>query len=657
MTTDAFEKAVRTIRFLSVDGVEQANSGHPGTPMALAGITVDLFTKHLRYNPKDPAWPNRDRFVLSCGHASMLLYSTLHLAGYAVSRQDLMDFRQWGSSTPGHPEVGDTPGVEITTGPLGSGVSSAVGMAMASKMLGARFSEGGAPLIDYRVFALASDGDIMEGVASEASSLAGHLELDNLVVIYDANDITIDGDTAQTFREDVGKRYEAYGWFVQHVDGHAPEEVRAALDKAVAETKRPSMIVAKTHIAIGAPTKQDTAGAHGAPLGAKEVEETKRLAEWPQDPFSVPPGADEVFLKRAEENAPLYASWHGRFEALGADARTAWDAFHARPEAKTLLSALLEAVPPAKDATRGLSAKVEQVVAARVPALVGGSADLAASCKTTIKGAADIAPGEFGGRNIHYGIREHAMGAISNGLALSGFLPLTSTFLIFSDYMRPSIRLAALMKQQVAFVFTHDSVLLGEDGPTHQPVEQMWSLRLIPNLDVIRPADALECCAAWAATAAKTNGPTALILSRQSVPEIPREAGFDPQSMLNGAYVLKSVAGDAEYVIVATGSEVHAAIDAAKALDAKGHPTRVVSMPCVERFLALPDDEQDAIFGEGRRVSFEAGRTGPWTSVVGRKSLRIGVDRFGASAPDSRLAEEFGLTAAKVVEAILATRD
>ncbi len=655
MSMDAFEKAVRTIRFLSVDAVERANSGHPGTPMALAGITVDLFTKHLRYNAQDPAWPNRDRFVLSCGHASMLLYSTLHLAGYGVSKQDLMDFRQWGSSTPGHPEVGDTPGVEVTTGPLGSGLSSAVGMAMASKMLGARFSEGGAPLIDYRVFVLASDGDLMEGVASEASSLAGHLALDNLVVIYDANEITIDGKTGQTFTEDVGKRYEAYGWFVQHVDGHAPEEVRAALDNAVAETKRPSMIVARTHIGIGAPTKQDTPGAHGAPLGAKEVEETKRLADWPQDPFTIPEGANELFVNRAEENAPVYAGWQKRFEHLDAEAKKAWDAFHARPEAATLLAQLMEAVPPQKDATRGLSAKVEQAVAARVPALIGGSADLAASCKTTIKGAGDIGPGEFGGRNIHYGIREHAMGAISNGLALSGFLPLTSTFLVFADYMRPSIRLAALMKQQVAFVFTHDSVFLGEDGPTHQPVEHVWALRVIPNLEVFRPADALECSAAWAATAAKTDGPTALVLSRQGVPELPRESGWDPKSMLDGAYVIKNVE-KAEYVIVATGSEVHAAIDAAKALDEKGHPTRVVSMPCVERFLALPDDKQDAIFGDGRRVSFEAGRTDPWAAIVGRKSLRIGVDRFGASAPDKRLAEEFGLTAAKVVGAILAAR-
>lgn len=652
LADDDFGRAVRTIRFLSVDGVEKAQSGHPGTPMALSAITVDIFTRHLRYNPKDTAWPNRDRFVLSPGHASMLLYSTLFLAGYAVTKDDLENFRQWGSKTPGHPEVGHTPGVEITTGPLGSGVSSAVGMAMASKMLGARFQEDGTPLIDYRVFSIVSDGDLMEGVSAEACSLAGHLELDNLIAVYDDNHITIDGDTNKTFTEDVAKRYEAYGWFVQHVSGHDPAEVRAALDKAVAEPKRPSLIVARTHIAIGAPHKQDTPGAHGAPLGAEEVLETKRLAGWPETPFYVPDGADAVFKKRDQENAPVYQAWTRRFSELGKEQKSAWNALHTDLGETELLKELLAAVPPQKDATRGLAAKMQQVVGEKVPALVGGSADLVASCKTYIKGGGDVSPQDFSGRNIHYGIREHGMGAVSNGLALSGFRPFTSTFLVFSDYMRPSVRLAALMNLPVVFVFTHDSVLLGEDGPTHQPIEHVWALRLIPNLDVLRPADTEECAAAWAHAASRKDGPTALILSRQKVPELSRPSGWDPECMLEGAYAVKE-AQDADVVIVSTGTEVHVAVEAAEALDAKGCRTRVVSMPSVGRFLELPSARQEEILGSGHRVSFEAGHTLPWASVLGKKCLHIGVDGFGASAPDHRLADEFGLTAEKVAARVL----
>lgn len=648
----AFEQAVHTIQFLSADAVQRANSGHPGTPMALAGITVDVFTRHLRYQPTDPAWPNRDRFVLSCGHASMLLYSVLHLAGYDLSLDDLKAFRQWGSKTPGHPEVGHTPGVETTTGPLGQGVGIAVGMALASKLHGERVSDG-APLIDYRVFALASDGDLMEGVAAESASLAGHLGLDNLVVIYDDNKITIDGDTNITFTEDVGARFEAYGWYVQRADGHNPDEFRVALDAAVSEAKRPSLIIARTHIAIGAPTKQGTSEAHGAPLGHDEVKGAKRNAGWPEDEtFRVAPEALEVFAARAAENQPLYAAWQARVAALSGEQKAQFERFFAAEATPELLGQLCQGLETKSDATRSIAARIQQRVAELVPALVGGSADLAGSCKTTIKGAADIGRGEFAGRNFHFGIREHAMGAVMNGLALSGFVPFGSTFLIFSDYMRPAIRLAALMEQRAIYVFTHDSVLLGEDGPTHQPIEQLWSLRLIPNLHVFRPADALECAAAWAHAISRGSGPTALILSRQTLPELQREPGFDPARIDQGAYALVDRA-DADYCLIASGSEVAVALEAAKLIEARGERARVVSAPCLEQFARLSGAEQAQILGSGKRVSIEAGRSLPWSSIVGSDGLSIGIDRFGASAPDHVLAQELGMNAQAVVAKLL----
>jgi transketolase len=645
------EDAVRTIRFLSVDAVEKAASGHPGTPMALAGITVDIFTRHLRYNAADPAWPNRDRFVLSCGHASMLLYSVLHLAGYGVSLDDIRAFRQWGSKTAGHPEHGHAPGIETTTGPLGQGIGNAVGMAIASKMLAARFNAPGATLFDYRVFVLASDGDVMEGVASEAASIAGHLGLDNLVVVYDDNHITIDGKTEISFSEDVAKRFEAYGWATEHVDGHDPAAVRVALDRATSGRDRPSLIVARTHIGIGAPTKQDTASAHGSPLGKTEVEATKKAAGWPLEPlFHVAEGAYTPFKKRAEELKPLYEAWK-KLEA--GERGAAWKAFDKRELPEDLLAELVKAVPPATKATRVLAGLAEQKAAAIVPALVGGSADLAGSTNTTIKGSNDIARGKFDGRNFHFGIREHGMGAIMNGLALSGFLPLGSTFLIFSDYMRPSIRLAALMNQQVVYVFTHDSIYLGEDGPTHQPVEQLWALRLIPNLHVVRPADALECAAAWAHALGRRAGPTALALSRQNLPELERPADFDQKRLLDGAYVLADAANP-DLVVVATGSEVHVAVAVKKILDGKGRRVRVVSAPCLEAFSALSQSAQDAVLPRGvRRVSLEVGRTPPWRGIVGTDGITIGVDRFGASAPAEKLAVELGLTAERVAAQIL----
>lgn len=655
-----FEQAVRTVRFLSVDAVEKAGSGHPGTPMALAGITVDLFTRYLRYNPEDPAWPNRDRFVLSCGHASMLLYSVLHLAGYDLSLEDLRQFRQYESKTPGHPEYSHTPGVETTTGPLGQGLGNAVGMALAAKLAGERVNAPGSSVIDYRVFVLASDGDVMEGVASEAASLAGHLRLDNLIVIYDANQITIDGGTDLTLTEDVGARFASMGWVVSHADGHSPEEMRKALDEAL-KADRPALIVARTHIGYGSPNKQGTSEAHGAALGADEVRATKEAAGWPLEPtFLVPPEAYEPFRARREENLRVYQEWQKQVAELPAERSRVLETLLNRNVPTDLLEQLVAARSTKPDATRGHAGRIQQKVAELVPNLVGGSADLAGSVKTTIKGSSDIGPGAFSGRNLHFGVREHGMGAILNGLALSGFfVPFGSTFLIFSDYMRPPMRLAALMRQQVVYVFSHDSVYLGEDGPTHQPIEQLWSLRLVPNLDVVRPADSLECAAAWAHAIARHDGPTVLSLTRHTVPELPRPADFDPQQILDGAYVIAD-ATDPTLVLIATGSEVSVALEAKAHLEraelgARAQRVRVVSMPCVEAFLRLPADKRDQILLPGvRRATFELGVTAPWKAIAGLDGICIGLDRFGVSAPLQHIAEKLGFTAPQVAERILA---
>lgn len=651
---DDFEQAVQTIRFLSVDAVEKAVSGHPGAPMALAGIAADIFTRYLRYNPKDPAWPNRDRFVLSAGHASMLLYSVLHLAGYDVSLDDIRNFRQWDSKTPGHPEHGLTPGIETTTGPLGQGFGNAVGMALASKMLAARFNTPETKLIDYRVYVIASDGDIMEGVAEEAASLAGHLRLDNLVVIYDDNKVTIDGRTDLTFSEDVGKRFEGLGWSTERVDGHDANQLRAALDRAVARTDRPSLIIASTHIGYGSPNKQGTSATHGAALGAEEVKATKIALGWPLEPtFLVPDAAYSPFRRYTERLRPAYEEWKRRESSLDGKRAEEWRQFTQKAVPDNLFSELLAATKPSAAATRQLAGAAEQRAAALVPNLVGGSADLAGSATTTIKNADDIGAAKFSGRNIHYGVREHAMGAISNGLALSGFIPFASTFLIFSDYMRPSIRLSALMEQQVVYVFSHDSVLLGEDGPTHQPIEHLWSLRLIPNLHVFRPADALEAAAAWTYALERRHGPTVIAVSRQKVPMLTRPDAFDPEQVMKGAYVL-SDATDPTLTLVATGSEVHVAVEAKREIESRGQRVRVVSMPCVEAFERLAPSEREEILGRNVRcASVEAGRAFPWRSIVGRDGITVGIERFGASAPYETLAEKLGLTARHVAAQIL----
>ena len=653
VSPEARKLVVNTIKGLAMDAVEKAQSGHPGTPMGLADIATELWLSEIKYNAKDPHWAGRDRFVLSCGHASMLLYSLLHLADFGLTLDDIKAFRQWGSKTPGHPEVHHTTGVETTTGPLGQGISNAVGMALAAKMKEARFGE----LFGYRVFVIASDGDLMEGVSAEASSLAGHLGLNNLVAFWDDNRITIDGSTDITFTEDVGARYEAYGWRVLRIDGHDVAQIKGALEAARSEKDKPVFIVARTHIADGSPNMHDTSAAHGAPLGAEEIAATKVAIGLPAESFFVAPGAYEAFKTRANAAEGAYNDWQAKVKAWRAADATraaAYDAFESGSVPSDIYERMLAKVPEKDDATRNLGGVLLQEVGQAIPGFVGGAADLVGSTKTAVKGAAYISKGKFEGRNIHFGIREHGMGAICNGLALSGFLPFASTFLVFSDYMRPSIRLSALMETPCWWIFTHDSIFLGEDGPTHQPVEQLASLRLIPNLAVFRPADAMEIAACYAMALARTKGPSAFSLTRQKVTKIARPAGFDPKSMLRGGYIAaEATSGTPDLVIVATGSEVELAIKARVELEKSGKNVRVVSMPCVDVF-----QEQDSVYRASilppnvPRVSIEAGVTDGWRGLLGEKALCLGIDRFGASAPDKVLATKFGFTSEAVIAAV-----
>lgn len=648
----AFNTAVHTIQFLAADAVEKANSGHPGTPMALAGITTELFTRTLRYQPQDPNWANRDRFVLSCGHASMLLYAVAHLAGYDLPKEELTQFRQWESLTPGHPEFRHTPGVETTTGPLGQGISNAVGMALASKLAGARVNRPDSTLIDYRVYVLASDGDLMEGVASEACSLAGLWKLGNLVVVYDANNITIDGKAELCFGEDVGKRFEAYGWAVSKIDGHSPEQVKSAIEAATADATKPSLIIAKTHIGIGCPTKQDSPKAHGSPLGKEEIRGAKQAAGWPAEPdFHTPAEAYVPFKEHVARVRTEYDAWQKRFAAMSAEQRTAWDAvFGAKP--KDLLAALTKAADTKTDATRSSGGKMLQKASELVSQIVSGAADLAGSTKTDLSGTTFVEAGKFEGRNLRFGVREHGMASIANGLALGGFTPVTSTFLIFSDYLRPTLRLASMMSLQSIFVFTHDSFYVGEDGPTHQPVEQTTSLRLVPGLDVYRPADSLECAATWALALERNDGPSAILLTRQNLPALQRPANFSIEQFRQGAYIV-SDAENPDLVLIATGSEVSLAVEAKPLLEKAGHRVRVVSAFCLDLFERQPKSVQQAVLGTARRVSLEAGATPLWRAWTGLDGINIGLDRFGASAPAETLAEQFGFTAAKVAAKVL----
>jgi transketolase len=654
---DLAREAVNTLKFLAMDAVEKARSGHPGMPMGAADVAFVLWSRFLRYDPTVPDWPDRDRFVLSAGHGSMLLYGLLHLAGYDLPLSELESFRQWGSRTPGHPEFGLTPGVEATTGPLGQGVGMGVGMALAAKMLRARFD--GAPLVTHRVFVLASDGDMMEGVSGEASSLAGHLRLGNLVVLYDDNRVTIEGPTGLAFSEDVGRRYEAYGWHVQRVDGHDHEAIATALEAAVAEPERPSLIVCRTHIAHGSPGKQDSHESHGAPLGPEEARKTKEALGWPlEPPFLVPERVRLYFRARASEGTALRTAWEqrlGEWKKAHPQEAEFWDALWQRKVPGDIVERLLEAAPREAAATREHSRRVLQRAAALVPSLVGGSADLAPSTLTILEGSPSVGPVDASGRNLHFGVREHAMGAILNGMALHGaFRPFGATFLVFSDYMRPAIRLAALSGLPVVYVFTHDSIFLGEDGPTHQPVEQLWALRAIPNLLVFRPADGYETAVAWGLALARTSGPSALCLTRQKVPPIERTESAALGDPRRGAYVVSGAEG-ADLVLVATGSEVHLAVEAAKAIEKVGKRVRVVSALCLELFEEQEAAYRNALLPPGVPVvTIEAGRTGPWRAIAGRSGLVIGVDRFGASAPHTVLAEKFGLTAEAVTAKIRA---
>jgi transketolase len=651
------ELCVNTIRTLSMDAVQQANSGHPGTPMALAPIAYLLYTRVMRHSPEQPGWPGRDRFVLSCGHASMLLYSTLHLAGYDVSLEQIKRFRQIDSPCAGHPEYGHVPGVETTTGPLGQGISTAVGMALGERMLAARFNRGEHAPIDNFTYFVASDGDLEEGIASEASSIAGHLGLGKLIGFYDDNHISIEGDTALAFSEDVGARYEAYGWHVQNLrEDLELDTLEAAIDAAQSVTDRPSLIIARTHIAPGSPNKQDTHGAHGAPLGEEEVRLTKEVYGYPSiEPFFVPEEALEHFRGCVERGREQQAEWQERFDAYRAQ--------HGA-EAAELERCLARALPdgfgadvPKKGpgvmiATRKASQEVIQWAAAEVPELVGGSADLAPSTLTLIDGGGSVAAGEYGGRNLHFGIREHAMGAIVNGLTLMGLRAYGAGFLIFSDYMKGAIRLAAIMRIPSTFVFTHDSIGVGEDGPTHQPIEQLVTLRATPNLDVVRPAGYNETALAWRHALRQTDRPTALALSRQGLPVWDPTAVPD-DAIERGAYVLHETGGgEAELLLMATGSEVHVANDAVRLLEADGIRVRLVSMPCLDRFAEQDRAYRDEVLPPAirARVAVEAASPIGWHRWVGEDGDVVAMEGFGASAPARVLYDHFGFTGEAVAE-------
>jgi transketolase len=650
------EKAVNTIRLLAADGVQQANSGHPGMPMGAADMAFVLWTRHLRFDPQDPRWLGRDRFVLSAGHGSMLLYALLHLAGFDCTLDDLKRFRQLGARTPGHPEFGHLPGVEITSGPLGQGFANGVGMAVGHAMLRAKLGPD-SPLADVFVYGIVSDGDLMEGVAAEAASFAGHNRLGRLVYLYDDNEITIDGKTSIAFTgEDVTRRFEGYGWHVQSVEGRDLEGIHRAIEAAKAETGKPSLVRVRTTIGYGSPAKAGKSSVHGAPLGEEELKATKRNLGWPEDArFLVPDDVRAFWGEVRAEKGEGVAAARAREKAWRAsnpDKSALLDVHVERWVPERIVDRLLDGAAGA-EATRKLSAATIQKIAPLVPSLVGGSADLAESNLTDIKGGGSFSPETPEGRNVHYGIREHAMGAIANGLAYDGlFVPFTGTFLQFADYMRPAVRIAALAGLQVIDVWTHDSIFLGEDGPTHQPVEQLTALRAIPNLHVVRPCDGEEVAVGWAHALQRRDGPTALVLTRQKVPPVRREAPFDAAAALRGAYAVAAPAG-ARFTLVATGSEVPLAQAALDLLAKKGIAARLVSMPCRECFEAQPEAVRDAIVPPALPVAVvEAARGLEWWKLAGRTGLVIGIDRFGASAPEKALAEEYGFTPAKVAERI-----
>ncbi|HMD98106.1 MAG TPA: transketolase [Terriglobia bacterium] len=665
------ELSINTIRCLAIDAVQKADSGHPGLPMGTAAMAYALWTRFLRFNPRDPNWPNRDRFVLSAGHGCMLLYSLLHLTGYDLSLDEIKQFRQWGSKTPGHPERGLTPGVETTTGPLGQGISNAVGMAIAQKYLANYFNRPGHELLDYKVYGICSDGDLMEGVSAEAASIAGFLGLDNLIFLYDNNHITIEGSTDLAFsQEDVGKRFEAYGWFVQNLpDGNDLEAVTRALAAAKGHQGQPSLIIARTHIGYGSPNKHDTAAAHGEALGEEEVRLTKLNLGWPVEPaFFIPDEALVHFREAVSRGQQAEAEWQQKlaayrqaFPELAKD----WDLY----EKGALPEGWAEKIPSFKAgdkpiATRSASEKVLAAIAPRLPFFLGGSADLAPSTKTYVKGLGDFSKANYGAKNFHFGIREHGMGAILNGMAVSGLIPYGATFLIFSDYCRPAIRLAALMEAHSIFVFTHDSVFLGEDGPTHEPIEHLPALRAIPHICLIRPGDANETAVAWRVAIEHRGGPVLLALTRQNLPIIDRSKYASAEGVARGAYVLADssdltlgprttaiAARTPKIILIASGSEVPLALESYEKLKEEGIAARVVSMPSWELFEKQPQSYRDEVLPPAvtARLAIEAAAPFGWERYVGLKGAVIGMNRFGASAPYKVLAEKFGFTSDNVV--------
>jgi transketolase len=649
--------AADTIRGLAMDAVQKANSGHPGMPMGMADAAVVLWTQFLKHNPANPQWPDRDRFVLSAGHGSMLLYSLLHLTGYDLPLSQLQQFRQWGSRTPGHPEHGLTSGVETTTGPLGQGISNAVGMALAERWLGAHFNRPGMEIVNHYTYVIASDGDLMEGISHESSSLAGHLGLGKLIVLYDNNGITIDGPTSLAFTEDVLARFVAYGWHTQRVDGHDSQAVEQAISNAHAEVDRPSLIACKTHIGFGSPHRQDSNKAHGEPLGVEEVRLTKQNLGMPMDEqFFVPEEARTFMQQSAAAGKAREKEWRETLAAYGKaypELAAAFDNAWRGELPKGWDSDLPDFTGAKPMATRAASGAVLDAIAPKIPSLLGGSADLTPSNNTLPKNAREVTRDDFTGEYLHFGVREHAMASMMNGLALHGGVrPYGGTFLIFSDYMRPAIRLAALMELPVIFVFTHDSIGLGEDGPTHQPVEQISSLRLIPHLAVFRPADATETVEAWRFALGRSHGPTALVLSRQALPVIDRTRCAPAKAAGRGAYILCGP-DDPEVVLLATGSEVQLALAAEEMLTAEKIKVRVVSMPCWELFDEQPKEYREAVLPAKvrARVAVEAGATLAWARYVGLDGEAVGLDHFGASAPQAVLYREFGITAEAVAEA------
>ncbi len=656
------ELCINSIRFLAIDAVEKAKSGHPGTPMGAAPMSYILWDRFLRFNPADPKWPDRDRFVLSAGHASMMLYALLYLTGYDLSLDDIKNFRQWGGRTPGHPEYGLTPGVEATTGPLGQGFGNAVGMAVAERWLAEHYNRPGFELFNHRTFALVSDGDLQEGISSEAASLAGTLHLGKLVFMYDDNDISIEGNTCIAFAENVPQRFEAYGWQVLGpIDGMDIVAVEASLRTACDESSRPTLIVCHTVIGYGSPHKAGTAEAHGEPLGEEEVRLTRQKLGWPYPPFEVPREALDHMRKARELGARLQQAWLAKLEAyrkkypaearqlemdLRGDLPEGWDS--------ELGSLFRDQQKPM--ATREASGETMNAIARKVSSFTGGSADLAPSTKTTLK---DHFCGfeEYYDPNMHFGVREHAMGTIANGMALhGGVIPYTGTFLIFYDYMRPPVRLAAMMGIRVIFIYTHDSIGLGEDGPTHQPIEQLIGLRSIPGMVTIRPADAPETAEAWRMAMERRHGPTALILTRQKLPILDRQALAPAAELRRGGYTLWEASDQPEVILIATGSEVHLALQAARELRDKGVAARMVSLPSWELFRAQPEEYRNSVLPPAvrKRVSVEASSPAGWAEFVGLDGIAIGVPRFGASAPGEVIFKKLGFTPERIIEEALA---